>query len=211
MKKYKEMTKEQQTVWKQRVELYGGLLLIFVVLAVGVRWYNTRLLAGEGIAPTPRKAVKELAVDYYAMEDERWAQDALGDTGYLMSQEGSVFCSLSMVLSTCDVTVTPGELNRAFIENDLYVNGKAADLTRLYTLYPGLSFCAPKDFDGKEITDILRKNKACMVRVKKNDSAYWLTVVGATEDDFIVLDPMGGDETHLLSEYGNVFALGIVK
>ena len=205
------MTKDEQNILKQRVELYGGLLLIFLVLAAGIRWYNTRLLATDGIMPTPRKAVRELPVSYYAMDDEQWAKDKLGDTGYLMEEEGSIFCALSMVLSTCDVTVNPGQLNAAFMENGLYVNGKAADLTRLSTLYPSLRFSAPKDFDGKEITDVLRKNKACMVRVKKGDSAYWLTVVGSNEDEFFVLDPMGGSTPHLLSEYGNVYALGIVS
>lgn len=198
-------------ILKQRVELYGGLLLIFIVLAVGIRLYNTRLLSTDGILPTPRRAVKELPVTYYAMDNERWAKDALGDTGYLMEEEGSVFCALSMVLSTFDVEVTPGELNQKFIENDMYVDGRAADLTRLNVLYPNLSFYAPKDFDGKEITDVLRKNKACMVRVRRNGSAYWLTVVGATDEDFLVIDPLGGETPQFLSAFGNVFALGIVR
>ena len=98
------------------------------------------------------------------------------------------------------------------MENDLYINdGKAADLTNLDKIYPEVRFTAPQDFNGENMTNELRAGRACMVRVKKGESAYWLCVVGATEDVFLVLDPLGGSEIHELTEYGNVYALGMVK
>lgn len=212
MKRYKDMTSDEKNVVKQHIQLYGGLLLIFVVIAVFLRIYNTRLIQGDGILPTPRKAVDPIGVTYYAQDDPRWADDALGQTGYTMQEEGSLFAALAMVLDSDGITVDPGELNRLFMENDLYINdGKAADLTNLDKIYPGVRFTAPQDFNGENMTNELRAGRACMVRVKKGESAYWLCVVGATEDVFLVLDPLGGSETHELTEYGNVYALGMVK
>lgn len=212
MKRYKDMTSDEKNVVKQHIQLYGGLLLIFVVIAVFLRIYNTRLIQGDGILPTPRKAVDPIGVTYYAQDDPRWADDALGQTGYTMQEEGSLFAALAMVLDSDGITVDPGELNRLFMENDLYINdGKAADLTNLDKIYPEVRFTAPQDFNGENMTNELRAGRACMVRVKKGESAYWLCVVGATEDVFLVLDPLGGAETHELTEYGNVYALGMVK
>ena len=93
MRRYKDMTSDEKNVVKQHIQLYGGLLLIFVVIAVFLRIYNTRLIQGDGILPTPRKAVDPIGVTYYAQDDPRWAGDALGQTGYTMQEEGSLFAA----------------------------------------------------------------------------------------------------------------------
>ena len=100
MRRYKDMTSDEKNVVKQHIQLYGGLLLIFVVIAVFLRIYNTRLIQGDGILPTPRKAVDPIGVTYYAQDDPRWAGDALGQTGYTMQEEGSLFAALAMVLDS---------------------------------------------------------------------------------------------------------------
>lgn len=115
-----------------------------------------------------------------------------------------------MALETCGVDTDPGALNRAFVDNDMYVNGNAADLTRLSELYPQIVFSAPRDFDGEDITQALVDGRACMVRVQKGESAHWLCVVGSTSEDFLVLDPAAGDgEARSLADFGNVFALAL--
>ena len=40
---------------------------------------------------------------------------------------------------------------------------------------------------------------------------HWLCVVGADEDDFLVLDPAGDGQMRRLADYQKVYALGIVK
>jgi hypothetical protein len=211
MKKYKDLTAQEKQTLSQRVQLYGGIALIFVICALFLRNYNVNLIQRDGIAPTPRRPVAALSVTYRAQDDPLWSGDPLGDTGYTMGQEGSLFACLSMVLETNGISVTPQQLNQKFMENDLYVDGRAADVTRLSLLYPDVKFSAPKDFDGGDITNVLKGGRACMVRVKAGDNVHWLCVVGADEDDFLVLDPRGGQEIKRLKDYGNVFALGIIK
>lgn len=211
MKRLKDMTAEEKKILSQRVQLYGGIALIFVTCALFLRYYNTRLIANDGIMPTPRRPVETLSVTFRAQDDPLWAEDALGDTGYTMAQEGSLFACLSMVLETNGIEATPGEINQRFMENDMYVDGRAADVTRLEELYPEVSFSAPRDFDGGTITDVLRKGLACMVRVKRGENVHWLCVVGATDTDFLVLDPAGDGQTQPLSSFGNVYALGIIQ
>ncbi len=211
MKKYKDLTAQQKQALSQRIQLYGGIALIFVLCALFLRNYNIKLIQRDGIAPTPRRAVAALPVTYRAQDDPLWAQDPLGDTGYTMGQEGSLFACLTMVLETNGIDTTPGEINRQFIERDLYIDGRAADVTRLDLLYPQIHFTAPRDFDGGDITAVLRGGRACMVRVKVGENVHWLCVVGADEEDFLVLDPRGGSEIKKLRDYGNVFALGIIK
>ena len=212
MKKIKDMTKEEKQVLSQRVQLYAGVLIIAVTLALFLRWFNTNQIAGEGILPTPRKTVDPIAVTYCSQTDPAWAEDALGETGYTMAQEGSIFACLSMMLEVNEgISVTPGELNRQFIEKGLYVNGTAANVASLHTLYPGADFSAPKDFDGEDITKELRKGRLCMVRVMRGENVHWLTVVGSDGDTFLVLDPAKDAQPQLLSDYEKVYALGLIR
>lgn len=212
MKRYKDMTKEEKQVFSQRVQLYAGTLVFVVAIALFLRWFNTNQITNDGILPTPRKAVTPITVTYRAQTDPAWAQDALGETGYTMEQEGSLFCCLSMLLeNNAGISVTPAQLNQAFWDAGLYVDGKAVNVAELDTLYPDVSFSAPRDFNGETITNELRKGRVCMVRVLRGENVHWLCVVGADEDDFLVLDPAGDGSTRRLAEYEKVYALGIVK
>ncbi|MGN1249907.1 MAG: hypothetical protein ACI4XW_07480 [Candidatus Spyradocola sp.] len=212
MKRYKDMTKEEKQVFSQRVQLYAGTLVFVVAIALFLRWFNTNQITNDGILPTPRKAVTPIAVTYRAQTDPAWAQDALGEAGYTMEQEGSLFCCLSMLLeNNAGITATPAQLNQAFWDAGLYVDGKAVNITELGTLYPDVSFSAPRDFNGETITNELKKGRVCMVRVLHGENVHWLCVVGADEDDFLVLDPAGDGQTRRLADYQKVYALGIVK
>ena len=127
-KRIKDMTPDEKKVLSQRIQLYGGVALIFILCALFLRFYNTRLIESSGILPTPRQIVEPIAVTYRAQDDPAWAQEVLGDTGYTMAQEGSLFCSLSMALETCGVDADPGALNRAFDGEDItqaLVDGRA--------------------------------------------------------------------------------------
>ena len=212
IKKIKDMNSEEKKILSQRVQLYAGVLIIAVTLALFLRWFNTNQIAGEGIMPTPRKTIDPIAVTYCAQDDPAWGDDLLAETGYTMAQEGSVFACLSMMLEVNEgISVTPGELNQKFLDNGLYVNGKAANIAKLHELYPGASFSAPSDFDGQTITNQLRKGKLCMVRVKRGENVHWLTVVGSDQDTFLVYDPAKGSELQRLEDYESVYALGIIK
>ena len=212
MKKFKDMTKEEKQVLSQRVQLYAGTIVVVVAIALFLRWFNTNQITNDGILPTPRKAVTPITVTYRAQTDPAWAQDALGETGYTMEQEGSLFCCLSMLLeNNAGISVTPAQLNQAFWDAGLYVDGKAVNVAELDTLYPDVSFSAPRDFNGETITNELRKGRVCMVRVLRGENVHWLCVVGADEDDFFVLDPAKDDQLRCLAEYEKVYALGIVK
>lgn len=211
MKKIRDMSKEEKQIFSQRVQLYGGMLILVVSIALFLRWYNTNQIA-EGIMPTPRKAVTPITVTYYAQDDPLWADDALGETGYTMGEEGSLFACLSMMLeSNAEITVTPSQLNRQFMENGLYLDGKTANVTALDTLYPEISFSAPQDFSGENITNELRRGRTCMVRVMRGENVHWLLITGSDEETFFVLDPAQDSELRLLSDYEKVYALGIVK
>ena len=109
------------------------------------------------------------------------------------------------------ISVTPAQLNQAFWDNGLYVDGKTVNVAKLDTLYPDVTFSAPSDFNGETITDELKKGRVCMVRVLRGENVHWLCVVGADEDDFFVLDPAKDDQPRCLAEYEKVYALGIVK
>ena len=211
MKRIKDMTAEEKKIFSQRVQLYAGVFIIAITLSLFLRWFNTNQIAGDGILPTPRRTVDPIAVTYYAQTDPAWAEDALAETGYTMAQEGSIFACLSMMLEVNEgITVTPGELNRQFMDNGLYVDGTAANIAQLHTLYPGASFSAPRDFDGEDITKELKKGRLCMVRVKRGENVHWLTVVGSDQDTFLVLDPAKDETPQLLSDYEKVYALGLI-
>lgn len=212
MKRYKDMTKEEKQVFSQRVQLYAGTFVFVIAIALFLRWFNTNQIAGDGILPTPRKTVEPIAVTYRAQTDPDWARESLGETGYTMEQEGSLFCSLSMLLeNNAGISVTPAQLNQAFWDAGLYGDGKTVNVAQLDTIYPDVAFSAPRDFDGETITNELKKGRVCMVRVLRGEHVHWLCVTGADEEDFFVLDPARDDQLHRLAEYEKVYALGIVK
>ena len=206
MKKLSEMTATERQVLNQRVQLYGGIAAIFILSALFLQYFNVRQLATDGIAPTPRAAVEALAVTPVRQDNPAWGDLMLGETGYTMAQEGSLFACLSMLMEHAGTAETPGAIYNAFVSGGLLLEGRMADATRLDTLYP-FKFSAPRTFDGKTMTDLLRKGTPVMVRAKKEGNAYWLCVIGATREDFIVLSPLDGQQK-LLSEFGNVYAMG---
>lgn len=208
--KFSSLSPEQKKVWLQRLQLYGGIALIFLLCAGFLRFYNIRLLSTDGIMPTPRSTVSPLEIAPVYQDDPSWADEKLSQTGFTMGQEGSLFACLSMCLNNLDIEATPDSIYSGFWEENLFIDGKIVDLPNIDNLYP-VDFVSPKTFDGKTVTNLLKKGTPVMLQTHKDGSAFWVLVVGCDSYDFLVLSPLSGSKLEPLSTFGNVYAMGYLK
>ena len=170
-KRIKDMTPDEKKVLSQRIQLYGGVALIFILCALFLRFYNTRLIESSGILPTPRQIVEPIAVTYRAQDDPAWAQEVLGDTGYTMAQEGSLFCSLSMALETCGVDADHAQAFEARFDDTFGAQAQVSprnliDAGKVEVRTPDVVIQVNPDRGDLVRTEILHGCKYILVRVE---------------------------------------------
>ncbi len=204
--KVQSMDESAKKIWKQRLGLYAGVIAMLLVCWVFIWAYRSLTIRRFGADLHPKRQVSSVETVFYSMQDEAYAHDAMGDTGYTIGQQGSLLCCLAMAAEAKGVPLTPKDLNRS----ELYEKN-AYQLDAIHTL-PGLEnarFEAYTSFAEDKVREILLKGEPCLARVLREGNVHWLCIVGTNEEDFLVLDPAGDGGIQPLKE--PVFALGRLR
>lgn len=82
------MDDANKRIWRQRIGLYGGVLLMLVVCWVFIWAYRTITIRRYGADLIPKKQVESVQTPFYSMEDPAYAQQEMGQTGYTIGQQG---------------------------------------------------------------------------------------------------------------------------
>lgn len=194
-KRIKDMTPDEKKVLSQRIQLYGGVALIFILCALFLRFYNTRLIESSGILPTPRQIVEPIAVTYRAQDDPAWGAGGPGRHG-LHHGARRAACSAASPWrwKTCGVGRGPGRAQPGLCgQRHVRQRQRRGPDAPERALPCRSSSPRLRDFDGEDITQALVDGRACMVRVPEGRERARLCVVGSTSEDFLVLDPAAGD------------------
>lgn len=195
---------DKKTIMKQRIQLYGSLLIILLACVAVIYTYRSITISRSGALLTPKEPVAALNVGFVPQNDPAYAEEPMGQTGYTIGQEGSLLCCLSMAAKTQGVAITPSQLNNdALYEDNTYRLDK---LDASGTL-PGAKLNVYKVFDEKKVRELLRSGKPVLARVLREGNVRWLLLVGGEQDThFLMLDPSGEGTPQPLTE--PVFALG---
>lgn len=183
------------------------LALILVAAAIPKLRFrgSVTVHAGEEIEPGAEIA-------FFRQDDERWAQERLGDSDFTMKSSGCLVCCItSALVMGGKIQETPYEVNRRFSQQGVYdTQGNI-----VWDHLRRSEGCEVEVFgagDGKLLSECLRDGKYPIVRVRVNatGSFHYVLITGARGGVFYCMDPMKDGERSL-AEYGNrIYAVRLV-
>lgn len=184
----------------------AGILAVVIAL-LGFRLRGSVVIRADQTARVPQD------VTAYKQDDERWADDALGDSSYTMKSSGClVSCIASAISMESRDEVTPGELNQIFTEHGAYdsegnIQWAAVDRIDGYSthVYQGVA--------QQEIDQCLAAGHYPIVRVRVNGvgNFHYVLIVGTENEDYICMDPLKSELTELSQYLGRVYAVRMVQ
>ena len=194
---------------KMIIGLLGAASGIFIVAAglLGLRLRNSVTIRAAQTEIPPHD------VAIYRQDDERWADDMLGDSSFTMKSSGClVSCIASAASMESGTEVTPGELNSIFTEHSVYDSEGNIQWSALDNIN-GYSTQVYQDVSQQEIDQCLAAGHYPIVRVRVNmvGNFHYVLITGTEKEEYICMDPLKNELTEL-SQYGNkVYAVRVVR
>lgn len=149
----------------------------------------------------------------YCQRDEVWKDDKLGDSAYTMGRSGCLTSCIASALSTerenlgVGSTITPGELNRLFGENQVYNGSGDIVWGKIRDALPDAEVLVASSIDETEMEGLLAQGHYPAVKVKTggNGAAHWVLLVGSQGGEYLCMDPLREDGQLIpLSTHGGV-------
>ena len=192
---------------KKRI-IFPVLIICIIVAAAGLMLFRMR--GGVKVMPTEEQSAFAKVISY-RQDDPAWAKDLLGKSEYTMKSSGCLVSCIASAVSDDNVTITPGELNKLFSDNEVYdVNGNL----QWYKLaeIEGYSVAVYNEVNEADIEQCLSDGHYPIVRVRMHGvgNYHYVLIVGKEDGKYICMDPLEDDLTKL-SAYGNtVYAVRCV-
>lgn len=147
-------------------------------------------------------------VEYFQQNDPRWADERLGNSNFTLAEQGCTIADVAMVLRYLGNEIDPKLLNAELTKNNAYTENGNLLWYKLEELY-AVEYKFRRVFFGGTLENDLEKGILPIVRVKYGEKGleHWVLVVGADENDFLIMDPLNKGKTLTrLGEYGKVYA-----
>lgn len=179
---------------------------LFFLIYVGKIFY----IKNYGLHIKPTSSIKPIQIEYYLQNDNIWSKEKLGKTNYTIGSHGCLLSVIASINSHLYQTTNPKELNDIFIDKDIYDNSGEIIWYKISNALPPLNYSYKRIFSGKTISNNLQENIMSIVKVKykKHGIFHWVLIVGSTDNDFLIYDPLNADKkyTELYKTHGKVYA-----
>ncbi len=190
--------------------LFRGFVVIGL-LAIWPAWYALDLYqirqGGKELRPSQPYAV--VSAPYYLQNDSLWADDNLGNTAYRMASSGCLVSCLAAMLHQQGKHIDPSQFNVMLKEVDGYTHAGEVIWGKILEAFPDLRYIYLRRFAANDLEADLANGKTPAVKVRyfRRGIFHWVLIVGATEDDFLIMDPLHQDKKPIpLQTHGNVYA-----
>lgn len=188
--------------------------VIFGILLIVAGFLYLRLRSGVQIkAPQDREIWPGAEPVLYRQDDERWAEDRLGDSEYTMRSSGCLVSSIASAVSMeSGAEVTPGALNEKFSDGNIYDSEGNLPWERLNDLGE-YRVDVYGEASAEVIDTCLSEDRYPVVRVRMYalGNIHYVLIVGAQDGEYLCMDPLQ-DRITKLSSYGNrVYAVRCVS
>lgn len=147
----------------------------------------------------------------FRQDDARWSADNLGTSAYRMEKSGCVTtCIASAVSRGLDEITTPGALNKVFSENNVYDSQGNLMWRKLENL--GYKADVLTRVSEEEIYNYLKNCQFPILRVRVNGfgNFHYILIVGIENGEYICMDPLKDNLTHLSDYWNRVYAVRVV-
>ena len=167
-----------------------------------------------GITLKPGRTYEPVGVMYFLQNDDLWKHEKMGESGYTLGSSGCLISSICSVLQFMGISTHPKDLNSAFSKNNVYNPGGEIIWMNISAVFPDITYDFSRVFGSTTIEAYLRAKQLPLVKVKyhKNGAFHWVVIVGAEENNFIIMDPLYKEKKPLnLSIHGKVYAYRILS
>lgn len=184
------------------------IIAVLAVLLLALCLIGLRLRAGgtKGVVLTTSKVMKPPETAYYLQRGESWSEDKLGSSRFTVGSSGCLITSLASLMGIYGMDVTPGEVNRAFTDYEVYNASGDVIWGNIKKAYPELSVDVKSGVDAAAIEAAVEQGKYPLVKVKYLGDGYWhwVLLIGSDEGGYLCMDPLYEDKkARPLADHGN--------
>jgi len=150
----------------------------------------------------------ELPLTAFSQKDPAWKDIKLGTSNVTIGAYGCLISDVAMVLKYYGKDTDPKRLNEALISVGGYLNNNLLIYSAVTKIYPDVVMT---DFVTSGVSDkvdeVLASGKPAIVMVDYDPSdtdidQHWVTIIGKTGGEYIILDPIDGARRTITSKYG---------
>lgn len=194
------------------------LVLLFLALCLGamaVCFLRFRGSKAISVARGTENIIPCENVILFRQDDEKWAEDKLGNSVYSMKKSGCLVTCIAEALSMEEMNVSPKNLNELFSSEGVYDQEGNLQWDPLRQLDGGGTYEVEVFHSVSEeiLRDCLLKGRFPIVRVRMNGigNFHYVLVVKLEDGQYFCMDPLK-DQLQPLSYYGDrVFAIRCVS
>lgn len=184
---------------------YRNLVIILCILLAGAALVCFRLRGGVQVKPSKDTDIlPDTEIVFCRQDDERWADDPLGESEYTMRSSGClVSCIASAVSMESGEEETPGILNAEFSAKKVYDAEGNLQWTPLAELGK-YQVDVYGEVSPEWIDACLAKGHYPIVRVRMYvlGNTHYVLIVGVKDGEYLCMDPLR-DGAVKLSHFGN--------
>lgn len=184
--------------------LLGGIIVVMAFFAVRLR--------GSVVVKPGEMQWRVGEVAAYRQDDEIWAEDTLGDSGFTMRSSGClVTCIASAVSMETGKEMTPGALNQIFSDNQVYDSEGNIQWAAVDGI-EGYHADVFQKVSETEIAQCLAAGHYPIVRVRMHGlgSFHYVLIVGSEDGEYVCIDPLEDGLTRLSDYLNRVYAVRVV-
>jgi hypothetical protein len=177
------------------------IALTAVLLAAGglAAWKLWEPSSDSPVTVTPGSDYALIPVEYFQQNDSLWANETLGDSGYRMGGSGCLVCCLASALDAQGYDTDPSRLNALFTGQGVYNSEGEVLWDKLEKAVPNSHVTLPSRVDAEALEETVSQGLLPLVKVKFKGIGYhhWVLLVGASNGDYLCMDPLSGKQEPL--------------
>lgn len=166
-----------------------------------------------GVRISPRNTYEPGEIKVFLQNDPKWKDDSLGSSRFRLGGHGCLVSILASSLNAFGFDMDVSELNELFTREGVYNSEGEVIWYRIGKAVPGVGYRYKRVFSGRTLERDLKEGRLPLVMVRYNKTGvfHWVMIIGADEEDFLIIDPLKQDKKPArLGTHGRVHAYRVL-
>lgn len=191
--------------------IMAGMACVICIVFMIIGFITLRF-RGSHVVSAKEDIVLDSEIAFYRQDDERWADETLGDSDYTIGKSGCLVSCIASAVTMAKEEKTPYDLNEEFSAHNIF----DAEGNMLWDNLRGIGVY-DVDVFGEATEDVLmeclKTDRYPIVRVRMYGlgNFHYVLIVKAEDGKFYCMDPLE-DELTTLERYANrIYAIRCVS
>lgn len=193
------------------------VLLLVLSIPLGILGYpyiRAVYMKTYGVWFSPDYVIPPANITFMLQDDTTWAKKKLGASQSTLGGSGCLLTCIAVSMNYLDSSnmCTPASVNDSLLVKDGLTKNGLVIWSKIQSTFSSFTYSYSNSVTSDDITSDLQHGLLPIVGVGQNGIAHWVLIIGSTNNDFVVMDPLNHDKTPTrLSTYGKVFAYRVIK